>query len=257
MLPRGGAQQDLIAGGAQGVAEAMAARLDADTLELGQPVRRIRQDDDGVLVESDALSVRAARAIVALPPTLAGRIDYAPALPPRRDQLTQRMPHGAIIKCFAVYARPFWRQHGLSGHAALPDSPPLAVTFDASPPGDGAGVLLGFIGGRDARAWAARDPETRRAAVIEAFARVFGAEARTPRHYVDHDWTSEPFTRGCPVGLFAPGALSAVGEALRAPCGRIHWAGTETATVWNGYFDGAIQAGQRAAREVGARLDAS
>ena len=44
------------------------------------------------------------------------------------------------------------------------------------------------------------------------------------------------------------------GQALRAPVGRIHWAGTETATVWTGYMDGAVQAGKRAASEALARL---
>jgi monoamine oxidase len=32
--------------------------------------------------------------------------------------------------------------------------------------------------------------------------------------------------------------------------GRIHWAGTETASVWSGYMDGAVSSGQRAAAEV-------
>ena len=40
------------------------------------------------------------------------------------------------------------------------------------------------------------------------------------------------------------------GPALREPVGRIHWAGTETATVWSGYMDGALAAGDRAAAEV-------
>jgi monoamine oxidase len=40
------------------------------------------------------------------------------------------------------------------------------------------------------------------------------------------------------------------GPELRAPVGRIHWAGAETATVWSGYMDGAVQSGERAAAEV-------
>ena len=51
-----------------------------------------------------------------------------------------------------------------------------------------------------------------------------------------------------------PGTLTTFGEALREPCGRIHWSGTETATEWMGYLDGAIQSGQRAAEEVATRL---
>ena len=40
------------------------------------------------------------------------------------------------------------------------------------------------------------------------------------------------------------------GEAIRAPIGRIHWAGTETATYWNGYMDGAVRSGERVAKEI-------
>ena len=48
--------------------------------------------------------------------------------------------------------------------------------------------------------------------------------------------------------------LTTYGTALREPVGRIHWAGAETSTFWNGYMDGAIRAGERAAREVLAQL---
>jgi monoamine oxidase len=44
--------------------------------------------------------------------------------------------------------------------------------------------------------------------------------------------------------------MTAYGPAIRRPFGRIHWAGTETATYWTGYMDGATSAGQRAAHEV-------
>ena len=40
------------------------------------------------------------------------------------------------------------------------------------------------------------------------------------------------------------------GHALSAPVGRIHWAGAETASRWNGYMDGAISSGRRAADEI-------
>ena len=42
-------------------------------------------------------------------------------------------------------------------------------------------------------------------------------------------------------------------RTLREPVNRLHFAGTETATEWLGYMDGAIQAGERAAREVSSR----
>jgi monoamine oxidase len=37
---------------------------------------------------------------------------------------------------------------------------------------------------------------------------------------------------------------------LRAPIGPVHFAGTETSDYWQGYMDGAVRAGERAAREI-------
>lgn len=52
------------------------------------------------------------------------------------------------------------------------------------------------------------------------------------------------------MGIAGPGTLLAYGDRLRAPVGRIHWAGTETATFWNGYMDGAVRSGERVAAEI-------
>ena len=239
----GGAQQDRLAGGTQQLSIRMAEEL-GDRVELSAPVRSIRTDGDDVVVGD----VRARRAIVAVPPTLAGRIEYDPPLPAMRDQLTQRMPMGSVIKCMAVYEEPFWRDDGLSGQAvSLPG--PAQVVFDNTPANGSAG-LIGFLEGREARELGAVSESERRDAVLKGFQRLFGRRAGHPTLYVEKDWSTEPYSRGCYAGVLGPGAWTAYGRALREPVGRIHWAGTETATRWMGYMDGAIQSGKRAAAEV-------
>ena len=47
-----------------------------------------------------------------------------------------------------------------------------------------------------------------------------------------------------------PGVLTEFGSALREPCGRIHWAGTESSAKMYGFIDGAVRSGERAAAEV-------
>ena len=93
---------------------------------LNAPVRRIIQGRGGVSVQSDGRRWHGRRVVVALAPTLAGRIDYEPALPALRDQLTQRVPQGSVIKFEAVYDRPFWREQGLNGQSNS-DRPPVQL----------------------------------------------------------------------------------------------------------------------------------
>ena len=126
----------------------------------------------------------------------------------------------------------------------------VRVTFDNTEAGKGAGQLLGFIEGHEARVWAERDPAERRAAVLEAFAACYGPQALEPIDYVDQDWTSEDWSRGCYAGLMGPGVWTGYGRHLREPLGAIHMAGTETATRYYGYFEGALEAADRAVAEI-------
>jgi monoamine oxidase len=248
----GGAQDSRFVGGSQLVSLRMAARLGSRVV-LGAAVRRISQDRRGVHIVSDAGTWRARRVIVAVAPMLAGRIEYEPAMPALRDGLTQRIPQGSVIKYEAVYPTPFWRAADLSGYTNS-DRPPIRFTFDNSPPSGKPGVLLGFVTGSDARRLGRMSAAARHRAVIGAFARLFGAKARRPRMLIEQNWSTEAWTRGCYAGYMTPGVWSDFGAALRAPVGRIHWAGTETAEVFNGYMDGAVRSGERAASEVSRSL---
>ncbi len=249
----GGAQQDRVVGGTQLISIRMAEELGEDAVELATPVRAIADEGVWARILSDRLIVRAKRVIVAVPPVLAGRIEYAPPMPAVRDGLTQRMAQGSVVKCMAVYEQPFWRGEGLSG-ALTSVSGPVSVGFDNSPPDGSPGVLLGFLEGRAARAAADLTRDERREMVAASFAQMFGPAAADPIHYVDRAWAADPWSRGCYGGFMPTGGWTDYGSALREPVGSIHWAGAETATTWNGYMDGAVSSGRRAAEEVLAEL---
>ncbi|MEX1164864.1 MAG: flavin monoamine oxidase family protein [Nitriliruptor sp.] len=245
----GGAQQDRVVGGTARIAELLADQLDP-SVRLDTPVRAIHTDDRGVDVESvDGERLRGRQVVVALPPTLAGRIAYHPALPADRDLLTQRVPMGAVIKLHLVYDRPWWREDGLSGQA-LSDGPVTQVVFDNSPPDGSCGVLLAFIEGVDALRWGPAPAEERHAAVAARLAGMIGPAAAHPVAVVERDWTTEPYSRGCYGGHLPPGVWTQLGPALRRPVGRIHWAGTEHATAWTGYLEGAVRSGEETAAAV-------
>jgi monoamine oxidase len=249
----GGAQQDRFVGGSQLIAIRVAEEL-GDRVLLDSPVERIEYSPAGVAARAAGESaVRARRAIVAIPPPLTSAIEFDPLLPAARRQLAQRMPQGWLVKATAIYSEPFWRADGLSG-AALNEEGPVEMTFDNSPPDGSPGALVGFVGGRDARAFAGLGKSERREAVLGCFESLFGPRARGAERYLEHDWAAERWSGGGPVCNFATGGWTASGQALREPVGPIHWAGTETATRWAGYMDGAVGSGERAATEALAAL---
>ncbi len=250
---RGGAQQSRLYGGSQQLPLRIASKLGARRVLLGTPVRRITQSGSGATVVSDRMTVKSRLVVVAVPPALAARIDYEPLLPFERDQLTQRYGQGTLTKVAAVYPRPFWRDGGLTG-TAIATGGPVSATFDDSPPDGSLGVVFGFVGGDKARSYNATSPALRRQQVLNQYASFFGKQASNPSAFFETSWSGEEWTRGCPVGIPATGALLAYGSRLREPVGRIHWAGTETSTYWNGYMDGAVRSGERAAAEALAAL---
>lgn len=243
----GGAQERRFVDGAQSMSLRMAQAL-GDRVHLSTPVRHVTQTADGVVVVSDRVTVRASRAILALPPNLAARVEYDPPLPSTRDHYTQHSPQGRLMKIEYVYDRPFWREDGLTG-AVVSDSGPSKICYDVTPAGGAPGGLLAFVGGDEARR-GGDDHEELTRTVLAQLVTFFGEQAATPEKVLVQDWSDEVWSRGGPVHLLGPGVLTQDRAALWAPVGRLHWAGTETAVYWHGYMDGAITSGQRAAAEV-------
>jgi monoamine oxidase len=250
-----GAQDARPVGGMGAIYRPMAAEL-GDALQLSQPVRHIAQDADGVTVRSDDLTVRAGRAIVAVPLAIAGQISYEPMLPIDRSFLHQRMPGGAIVKISVIYDEPFWRADGLSGQSAAPGS--LAtLTIDACTDTGTPGVMCVITEGPAARALGQRDEADRKAAILRELVDRFGEKAGSPVDFHEQDWGVERYSGGGMISHAPTGVLTEFGRALREPCGRIHWAGTESSAVMCGWVDGAIRSGERAAEEVLARETAA
>jgi monoamine oxidase len=243
-----GSQDSRVVGGMGAIYGPMAAEI-GDSLHLSQPVRRIAQDDDGVTVRSDDMAVRARRAIVAVPIAIASHILFEPMLPVDRMFLHQRMPSGAIYKINIVYDEPFWRSDGLSGQSAAPGSP-ATVTIDACTDAPRPGVLCVIVEGPIARQLGRLDDAERRRTILAELIGRFGAKAGAPVDYLEQCWTTERYSGGGMLSHAPPGVLTEFGHALREPCGRIHWAGTESSAVMCGWVDGAVRSGERAATEV-------
>ncbi len=245
---RGGTEQARFIGGSQLICIRMAKQL-GKRLLLHEPVRIIAQSTSNVTVTTDHLTVSAKHVIVTAPPALTALIRYEPGLPWMRAQLTQRYPQGSVIKCEVIYDTPFWRDRGLTGQATSLTGA-IKFTFDNSPPDGKPGVLVGFLEGSAARQAMALSPAARRTLVLEDFATYFGQAAARPTQYVEMNWSTEPWTRGGYDGFLPPGVLVNYGPAIRAPVGRIHWAGGEGSIRWANFMEGAVQSGDSAAAEV-------
>jgi monoamine oxidase len=252
----GGAQENLVDGGAGAMAQRMAADL-FDAVYLRSPVRAITQQRDNVVVTAEAetggVIVHAPRVVVTVPPALALDIQFTPALPDDRAALYRGMVAGPESKTLLVYDEPFWRADGFSGQTAEPGSP-AEVTIDASPADAGYGVLASFTFSHVAEQYDAMPADERRRLLLETLSHRLGPKTASPIEIVETAWWHEEWTRGCSMAHFKPGILTSHGHLLREPWGRIHWAGTETATTSHGAIDGAIRSGERAARESLAAL---
>ena len=253
ILNDGGAQDQRIEGGSQVISERMAADLGERVL-LGVPVLRVEDKaPERVRVETPTGTFTADRVIVAMAPADTARIEFAPALPkPRQDLVSgwAQLPRLPLIKAAMLYERPFWRADGLNG-AMQSDRSPIQLVFDNSPDDGSIGVLSCFLSVVECPHLA--DRRAREQGLKEELARYFGSKALDATGYVEKDWAADPWSTGCITPL-TPGVLTAGGEYLRKPSGRLFWAGTESAKRWCGYMDGAISAGARAAKEVHASL---
>jgi monoamine oxidase len=252
LASKGGAQDSRFTGGSQLVSIRLAERLGRRVV-LRAAVRRIEQRGTRAAVVSDRGTWLARRVIVAVPPPMATEIRWDPLLPVQHDALRRRMALGTLAKVHATYDEPFWRKD-TGTWRAVKIGGVVKEMFDNTPQGGKPGILLGFLGGPAWHEWMPRSPEERKRAVLADFAQAFGQRALAPVDYFEQDWTQEPWIRGGPVSVLGPGTTTGFLHVLARPFRRVHWAGTETSPYWNGYMDGAVRSGERAAREVLDRL---
>ncbi|XP_072770637.1 amine oxidase [flavin-containing] [Nerophis lumbriciformis] len=247
-----GGQERKFVGGSNQISECMAREL-GERVKLQSPVYRIDQSGDMVVVETtDKQTYKAKYVIVATPPALNLKMHFNPELPPLRNQLISRVPMGSVIKCMVYYKENFWRKKGFCGTMVIEEEgSPIGLTLDDTKPDGTVPAIMGFILARKCRKLCGLTKEERFKRICEIYAKVLGTdEALHAVHYEEKNWCEEEYSGGCYTAYFPPGILTQFGRVLREPVGRLHFAGTETATEWSGYMEGAVQAGERAAREV-------
>jgi monoamine oxidase len=246
---KGGSQQDMLEGGCQGIALRIAAEL-GTAVRLSTPVRAIAQRDGGCTVTTAAGAVvEAGRVISTLPAQALHRIELDPRFGPERTLFHQRRPMGGVIKAVAVYDEPFWRADGCTGESNAPGAR-FSLTLDSSPIEGTPGILSAYCMSTDAVHLGRATGAEQREVLLADLARRFGPRAAQPIHVHITDWGADEWQQGGMLTHYAPTVLTHFGHLLRAPEGRIHWAGSDTATAFIGAIEGAVRSGYRAAEEV-------
>lgn len=237
-----------VVGGLQQVPLALAERFSEDIF-LGRPVRSLQWSDEGVVARTDDMVVQAKTAIVALAPVLYPRISFDPPLPRRQQQMHQHLSMGFVIKVHAVYDRPFWREHGLSGTAFSPYEVSHEA-YDNTNHGDERGTLVGFVSDRVADDVFRLSAAERKEKILESLSHYFGPEAKNPVVYYESDWGAEEWTRGAYAASFDLGGLHRYGADLRTAVGPIHFACSDLAGAGYQHVDGAIRMGRLVATQI-------
>ncbi|XP_071955123.1 amine oxidase [flavin-containing]-like [Antedon mediterranea] len=247
------AQSHKFVGGSQVISERLRERLDQNKVFLNSPVAKIQQNETNVeVVTLDGRSFKGSRVILAMPPSMTQRVTYIPQLPSLRNQLIARAPMGSVIKCITYYDKDFWCDKGLSGNIwSFDGESPVLWTIDDTKPDNTHPALMNFLEGNKARSVCYNSKESRRDMICKFYAKAFQSqEALKPINYLEMDWMAEQYSGGCFTSVYSTGVLSKFGREIAKPFGLVYFAGTETAIKWSGYMDGAVEAGERAAREV-------
>jgi monoamine oxidase len=234
------------------VAETMAEKL-ADRLKLNSPVTRIEYSQTGVTVTAGDERFFARRLLLAMPPVMIRKLEFAPALPDQLVNALDAWSPGLSIKVQVTYDRPFWHDRGLSG-AVMWHEPQGLYACDASR-GDYAGLVI-FIGGPEAEQWHRLPQQALIDFVRDQLVEAFGPEGGTARDIHIRDWVNDPWSDGAYSDVVTRLDARDTEDVLRRGLGSVRFASSELALSYPGYIEGAIIAGRRAAEEITTDLEA-
>ena len=244
-----GAQQDRIVGGMQHLAEKIAADF-TDSIRFNSPVRAIQKRENGYEVSGEGFSFSGQQVIIAIPPPLLNEIEFRPVLPSSKKAMLENYPMGSVAKCFMIYDKPFWRDMGFSGQSVSDQNTPYQAMYDCSPADASKGIMMGFSVGSRMNALFKNSKDERQNIMKETLSRYFGSKAENFQTYEDFTMSDEIWSRGCYAALMPTGAWTTFRDEYRTSVDQIHFAGTEAATRWHGYIEGAVLAGESAASKV-------
>ena len=244
-----------IEGGNDRLATALAAPL-GDRLHLNTDVVAVSHRGRNVRVSvknGRALSqINCDYAVLALPATTLRRIPFMPSLPAQQHDAVANLKYGRATKTLLQFSKRFWRTPGRP--RAFGSPLPFGAVWEGNEEQRGRGGILSLLAGGSAsdatQGIFAKDG----AAGLTAQLDWLGSEHAelTGSHHVV--WEHDPYARGG-YAFFDPSFDPALRAWLARPFGRLFFAGEHTSIRWQGYMNGAVESGRRAAAEIAAVHD--
>jgi monoamine oxidase len=192
-------------------------------------------------------TLRSAFAILAIPLTTARLIDFHASLPLKYQHMVDEVSYGAVTKVLIQYRERFWEQQGWNGR--LVTDAGIVHTWHATSHVESEdGILTVYTGGDPAARLSALSDEERTRVAVAEIEKLFPGSSALIEHTATIAWPNEPFTHGSYMAL-APGEVTAHWQSLMTPAGRLFFAG-EHATPLQGFMEGAVESGQRAASSI-------
>ena len=186
-------------------------------------------------------------AILAIPLSTARLIDFNSSLPVAHQKMVDELSYGAVTKVLIEYRKRFWNERGWNGR--LTTDGPIVMTWHATSHFEHErGILTAYTGGGPGAKLSELSDEERIATAVAEVEKHFPGSSELIEHTATIAWRNEPYTRASYMAL-APGDVMKHWQTLFRPAGRLFFAG-EHATAIQGYMEGAVESGQRAAHQI-------
>jgi monoamine oxidase len=221
---------------------AIAEDTNAD-IRLNTPVTAVRHHTDGVTVSyGEGQEIQAKKVVITLPQNILHKLDVQPALSDGKLAASREKTASQGVKAWIRVKGPIKPFFAYSAQ----DKPLSVIRTEFV--GEDDAVLVGF--GADASRIDVTDPQQ-----IQDAIKVWRDDLEV-LEVTGHKWGEDPYAEET-WQIQRPGQLTKYHQIQQASEGALHFASSDTANIWAGFFDGAIESGLRAGRTIHAELKAA